>query len=105
MTDHDRYLEEPYQREAAQDEAFERAAARVTEDEIIEMLDPDNLAAAHEALAKAAWVIGKLLNSPNEESLKDVAALELLSQYADRAADERDAAIEACAKRAMKEGS
>lgn len=104
MTAYDRWLTAPYaESDPAQDE-LDHYSEKVTEDEILAVLDPDNLACAHSALADSAHIIGKLLKMPTVMialTAATRAALESLSVAADTASDERETAIEKCAKKAI----
>jgi len=107
-TAYDRWLSAPYDDTDPAQEQLDHYSELVTEDQIYAELDDDSLACAHDAMANAAWLIGKLLKMPAVSIgllANEAAALESLSRSADAASDERNAAIEKCAKQAIEEAA
>lgn len=103
-TAYDNWLAAPYADTDEAQEQLDRACEAVTEDQIYAELEDDNLACAHDALANSAHMIGMLLKMPTIRiglSASALATLESLSRSADAAWDERNAAIEKCAKQAI----
>ncbi len=103
-TAYDRWLASPYAETDEAREELDRACEEVSEDDIYAELDDNALACGHEWLSHSAHLVGKLLKMPAVTiglTANELAALESLSRSADAASGERNAAIEACAKRAI----